>query len=295
MKLFNKKETEMLEPMLTNYVKYKILNTKNNGFDQLCPKDIIKLEELMIFNIIKSLFVRNNDDDLHLRGINREIKYLIMDTFEDFKIDNLSVDSDIIYATCCDIDKIKRIGYVTIHFELDDRCVDIRIELHPSCFNRHSNYDITSITVYTTIAIKNDKVSDKLSFDYSLDYVLPRDAHDNDMYMSVINNPKYQYLTIEDVNKILGFRRKTIKSYDELYSTYDFLFYYMVKNHKETGTSHAHHACLVYDPNINVNDTNDKTYSLPLIDMETIFPDGFVNAYFGDSICHNVFNFIRQV
>lgn len=290
MKLFNKKEKEMLEPMLVNYVKDEIFNTKIKTFEELCPNDIIKIEEIIIFDIISSLFTTAKKEEPHIQELKEKIKIDINSIYEDKgkKINHLNIECKT-FNTHYNGKEYKKIGDVNIQFEVEE---ENSIEIYISSYSiagqdNDAVYYITPFDVVTKMNRKNDKTS----FFYSLEHILPRTDHASDMKTLAYVDPKYQYLTVEDINKILGYSYKTRKSDSELYPIFDILFYYMVKHQRNKTTTYPAHEFLVYNPDIEIGEIRVPSY----IDMRDIFSGGFVNAYFGDSICHNVFNFIRQV
>ena len=287
MKLFNKKETEMLEPMLTSYVKDKIFNTKIKTFEELCPNNIINIEEIIIFDIVSSLFTTDKKEESHIQELKEKIKLDVNSIYENNgkKIDHLNIE-------CKTFDAhyngkgYKKIGDVHIQFELGEGN-SIRIRIAPYSISGQDNdvYYITPIDVVTKINTKNGKIS----FFYSLDHILPKPDHASDMKKLVYVDPKYQYLTAEDINKILGYSYKTRKSDSELYPVFDMLFHYMVKH--QIKTIYPAHEFLVYNPDIEIGEVRVPSY----INMGENISGGFFNAYFTDSICHNVYSFIRQL
>lgn len=287
MKLFNKKEKEILEPMITNYVKDEIFNKKIKTFNELCPNDIIKIEEIIIFDIVSSLFTTDKKEESHIRELKEKIKIDVNSIYENNgkKIDHLNIECKT-FNTHYNGKEYKKIGDVNIQFEVEEEnSIKIRIASYSIAGQNNDVYHITPIDVVTKINTKNDKTS----FFYSLDHILPRPDHASDMKTLVCANPKYQYLTAEDINNILGYSYKTRKSDSELYPIFDILFHYMVKH--QIKSTYPAHEFLVYNPDIEIGEIRVPSY----IDMGENISCGFFNAYFGQSICHNVYSFIRQV
>lgn len=294
MKLFNKKEKEILEPMLINYVKDEVFNTKIKTFEELCPNDIIKIEEIIIFDIISSLFTTDKKEESHIQELKEKIKLDVNNIYENNgkKIDHLNIECTTFNAHYND-KEYKKIGDVNIQFEVEEgNSIEICISSYSIPGQDNDVYYITPIDVVTRINTKNGKTS----FLYSLDHILPKPDHASDMKKLVYVDPKYQYLTAEDINKILGCSYKTRKSDSELYPVFDMLFHYMVKHQRkmvkhQRKTIYPAHEFLVYNSDIEIGEFRVPSY----INMGENISGGFFNAYIEHDVCHNVFNFIRQV